>query len=210
MFEYKIIDNFLDNNDFNFLNEIKYSKVNKNEIKVYQNKIYNNNGDIISECLTKDYTKLLADKYNKKALKILEELSPKKIPLWEYSDFNIIITGSHCSFPIHRDTPNKLLSGVVYLYPQKNNGTILYSNQKGDNPTTIEWKQNRALFFSRNEKNSFHSYKGDGVSNRVALVYNLCTTNIKKVCEIDQVNFYKVKIREKLNPYFYRFFKKVL
>ena len=209
MFEYKIIDNFLDNEDFNILNKIQLAKVNENQIKTYQNRI-KRNGEIISECLSRDYIKLLADKYNNKALKILEDLSPKKIPLWEYSDFNIITTGSHSSFPLHRDTPNKLLSGVVYLYPQKNTGTILYSNRKGDNPTTIEWKQNRALFFSRNEKNSFHSYRGDGLLNRVALVFNLCTTNIKKVCEIDQVNFLKVKIREKISPYYYRFFNKVL
>ncbi|MAJ85899.1 MAG: hypothetical protein CL687_02890 [Candidatus Pelagibacter sp.] len=209
MFEYKVIDNFLDEKDFNYLNKLKLEQISKNQIKVYQNKIYNN-GKIISDCFSNDFTKLLADKYNRKALEILKELSPKKISLWEYTDFNIILTGSECSFPIHRDTPNKLLSGVIYLYPKNNTGTILYSNGKGDDPTTIEWKQNRALFFSRNEKNSFHSYKGDGISNRLALVYNLCTTDIKKVCEVDDVSFLKVKLREKFNPYFYRLFNRFL
>ena len=66
-----------------------------------------------------EFTKSLAEKYNKKALEILSELSPKKTSLWEYTDFNLILTGSECSFPIHRDTPNKLLSGVIYLHPQK-------------------------------------------------------------------------------------------
>ena len=209
MFEYKVLDNFLDDHDFNYLNNIKLAQIDKNQIKVYQNKIFNN-GKILSDNFSDEFTKSLAEKYNKKALEILSELSPKKTSLWEYTDFNLILTGSECSFPIHRDTPNKLLSGVIYLHPQKNTGTILYSNDKCDNPVTIEWKQNRALFFSRNEKNSFHSYKGDGVSNRLALVYNLCTTNIKKVCEVDEVSFLKVKLREKINPYIYRLFNKFL
>ena len=50
----------------------------------------------------------------------------------------------------------------------------------------IEWKQNRGVFFSRTERETWHSYEGDGISNRVALVYNLMTNNIKKVFEIEE------------------------
>ena len=46
---------------------------------------------------------------------------------------------------------------------------------KGANKRIIEWKQNRAVFFSRNERETWHSYEGDGSSNRIALVYNLMT-----------------------------------
>ena len=46
-------------------------------------------------------------------------VSPKKSKLYDYSVFNIVETGSHYSFPIHDDTPNKLLSGVIYLSPKK-------------------------------------------------------------------------------------------
>jgi hypothetical protein len=206
MLKYEIIDNFLEKNDYNYINSFSHN-VKANEIKVYSNSI-SNDGKIVSSCFSQDFIKSLALKYNKKALQILNRLCPSKSILWEYTDFNIIITGSNCSFPIHRDTPNKLLSGVIYIKPEKNFGTILYSNHKGDDPRVIEWKQNRGFFFSRNE-NSFHNYKGDGVSNRMALVYNLCTNDIKSVCKIDDINYFKLKIREKINYYSYRFFNKI-
>ena len=53
-----------------------------------------------------------------------------------------------------------------------NEGTWLYDDKSGTNPRQIEWKQNRAFGFSRND-NTWHSYKADGKSNRLALVYNL-------------------------------------
>ena len=91
-----------------------------------------------------------------------------------------------------------------------NKGTILYSNKEGKNPKIIEWKKNRALFFSRNEKNSFHSYEGDEISTRRTLVYNLMTTNLREVCKIEKINYKWIKLREALNPYIYRYFKKLL
>ena len=71
-------------------------------------------------------------------------------------------------------------------------------------------KPNKALFFSRNENNSYHSYEGDGKTTRRALVYNLMTNDLKKVCLIQNINFYKVKIRDIINPYLQRIFNKVL
>ena len=209
MFKFKVNDDFLDNDDFDYINSIQLANISNNELKVYKNQI-NKSDEISSSCFSEEFIRTLAKKYNPKALKILDELCPSKTPLWEYTDFNLIMTGANCSFPIHRDTPNKLLSGVIYLYPEKNTGTILYKNIRGDDPKVIEWKPNRAFFFSRNEKDTFHSYKGDGVSTRVALVYNLCTSNLKRVCEIDQVNYHKVRIREFLSPIIYKYFKKVL
>ena len=65
----------------------------------------------------------------------------------------IIKSGKNYKFPIHDDTPNKLLSGVIYLYPEKNTGTLFYSDKKGSEKEIIDWKPNRAVFFtSRKEK----------------------------------------------------------
>ena len=64
-------------------------------------------------------------------MKLLKELYPEKLKLWEYSEFHIIETGSKYKYPIHRDTPYKLLSGVIYLSPKVNKGTILYEDKKG-------------------------------------------------------------------------------
>ena len=33
------------------------------------------------------------------------------------------------------------------------------------------------------------------------------TKDLKRVCEIENINFYKVKLREKINPILYRYFK---
>ena len=127
-------------------------------------------------------------------------MNPEKIKLYKYSDFTLINTGSHYKFPIHDDTPNKLLSGVIYLQPKKNNGTFFYKNKLGDGENKIEWKQNKAVFFSRIVKESWHSYEGDKVSNRIAIVYNLMTDNIKQVAKIENKNYISTIFRYKINP----------
>ena len=48
-------------------------------------------------------------------MEILKELSPEKYDLYDYSDFVLILTDKNAKFPFHDDTPNKLLSGVIYL-----------------------------------------------------------------------------------------------
>ena len=40
--------------------------------------------------------------------------------------------------------------------------------------------------------------------------YNLMTYDVKKVCEIENVNHHIVKFKHLVNPYLYRFFKFVI
>ena len=167
--KYKIFDNFLNETCFKYLSSLKLKKTNPDEVLNYQNKIYSN-GDIVHSCISPEIFKNLQDSCHEIAIKILDELAPKKTHLYEYSDFNIIETGKNYTFPIHRDHVNKLLSGVIYLKPESNTGTIIYKNKKGENPNEIKWKKNRALFFSRTEETSWHNYKGDGENNRIVLV----------------------------------------
>lgn len=70
-----------------------------------------------------------------------------------------------------------------------------------------EWKINRGVFFSRKENYSWHSYKGDNISERFSLVYNLNTNNVKKVCEIENLNYFKVKFLRRINPYLVKYLK---
>ena len=63
------------------------------------------------------------------------------------------------------------------------------------------------FFFSRIERESWHSFRGDGNSNRVALVYNLNTLKIREVYNIEKKNYYIGMLRWKINPYLLRFFK---
>ena len=129
---------------------------------------------------------------------------------YDYSDFTIIISKKDSVFPIHDDTPNKLLSGVVYIAPEKNHGTFFYNNKTGENKIIAPWETNKAVFFSRKERETWHSYEGDGVNDRVVLVFNLMTRRIKEVFKIEKKNYFLGNLRFKLNPYIYRFFKNTI
>ncbi|WP_415286608.1 hypothetical protein ABXT46_00800 [Candidatus Pelagibacter sp. Uisw_104] len=86
-----------------------------------------------------------------------------------------------------------------------------FTNSKADiSGKEIEWKKNRAVFFSRKERETWHSYEGDRINIRIALVYNLMTNDIKSVCKIEKKNYLLSLLRFKLNPYFYRLFKKLI
>ena len=202
----KVINNFLFKEDFTELSQLILKKTQKEEINVYHNSI-GTDGIKINECIEKKTLIRLYKNYHNRAIQLLTELSPKKVGLYEYSEFHIIETGKNYKFPIHDDTPNKLLSGVVYLSPENNSGTVFYTNKKGDNRTSIKWNCNKAVFFSRQEKETWHSYKGDGMNNRIALVYNLMTTNIKKVFEIEKKNYLLGNFRYRINPYFHKYFR---
>ncbi|MAV05466.1 hypothetical protein CBE37_01400 [bacterium TMED277] len=202
----KILDSFLEKKDLDDISSIKLEKVNKNEIRVYHNSIDKNN-NTKTDCINSEILKRLQENYHDKAMNLLKELNPLKAELYDYSEFHIIETGADYQFPIHDDTPNKLLSGVIYIRPEKNSGTIFYENKKGNGKKIIDWEINRAVFFSRTERETWHSYKGDGKSNRIALVYNLMTNRIKEVYDIEKKSYLLGQLRYKLNPYIYRFFK---
>ena len=209
MLKLKYIENFLKEDDFNKLISSHLVEVPKDSIKIFHNKIDKNN-NILENSFETSFLKLLHKNYHQKAFDILKELNLEKSKLYDYSDFSIVITGKNYKFPIHDDTPNKLLSGVIYLYPKKNVGTIFYSTKKGDSKKVVDWKQNLGIFFSRIEKETWHSYEGDNVSNRMALVYNLMTNRIKEVYKIENKSYIFGSIRWKLNPYLHRYFKKFI
>lgn len=206
-FSYKIRteDNFLSQNDFNELINLNILKQNQSEFNIFHNEV-DDNGVILST-IDKKFVEKLYKNYHLKTLSILQELNYEKSQLYDYTDFTIIVTRKNAKFPIHDDTPNKLLSGVIYLYPEKNSGTIFYSDKKGSNEKKIEWVQNRAVFFSRVERETWHSYQGDGKNSRITLVYNLMTKRIKEVYKIEKKNYFFGNLRWKLNPYLFRFFK---
>ena len=207
-YKIKILDGFLEKEDFLDLCNLDIDKEIKEGFKVYHNEI--NESGVKTSSIDKNLLIRIHKNCHSKAIQVLQELYPEKKKLYDYSAFTIIVTSKDSKFPIHDDTPNKILSGVVYLFPEKNSGTVFYNNKNGNDELGIEWKQNRAVFFSRKEGETWHSYKGDGKSNRVALVYNLMTYKIKKVYEVEKKNYFFGLLRWKLNPYFFRYFKKYL
>ena len=204
----QIIDNFLKNEDYqDLLNLDIKNNINK-KFNIYHNEI-NDNG-IITSSINKKLIERLHKNYHSKAMSILKEINKDKAELYDYSDFTIIVTEKNSKFPIHDDTPNKLLSGVIYLSPEKNNGTSFYADKRVTNKTHAEWKTNRGVFFSRKERNTWHSYEGDGINNRVVLVYNLMTYKIKEVYDIEKKNFFFGNLRWKINPYLHEYFKFII
>ena len=207
-YKIKIIDNFLNEEDFLSLCQLKIDQNTKNKFQIYHNEIDNHR--IIKSVIDKNLLFRLHQNYHSKAIDILNEINPEKVKLYDYSDFTIIVTNKDAQFPIHDDTPNKLLSGVVYLYPEVNTGTMFYSSKSGLDRKIVEWKKNRGVFFSRKEGQTWHSYEGDGIKNRIVLVYNLMTYRVKEVFKIENNNYFLGNLRYKLNPYLFRFFKKTI
>ena len=203
-YKIKIIDNFLNEDDFNSLCNLKIEKENNAKFRVIHNEISENK---VLKSFIDEKLLIRLNKYHTKAMEILKELSPEKFNLYDYSDFVLVLTDKDAKFPFHDDTPNKLLSGVIYLKPEKNSGTIFSNSKKGTNSEKVEWKQNRAVFFSRREKETWHTYGGDGASNRLALVYNLNSNRLKEVYKAEKKNYFFGNLRYKLNPYLYRFLK---
>ena len=204
----EIIDQFLNHKDYLELSNLNLNfKSTNNTIKVFHNEI-DNNFKVTQYSIDPSIIKKLQFNYHERAISILKNICPEKADLYDYSDFTLICTDKNYKFPIHDDIPNKLLSGVVYLSPSENVGTIFYSDKLGNNKKIIEWKKNRGVFFSRREQETWHSYEGNGISDRLVLVYNLNTKNIKKVFEIEKKNYFKGMFRYRLNPFFHKYFKK--
>ena len=177
--EVEIIDNFLSKKDFDELDNLKLDyKSSDKTLKIFPNRI-NSKFEVVESSIDHSIIKKLQKNYHEKTLTILKKLSPQKVELYDYSEFTIISTHKDYKFPIHDDVSNKLLSGIIYIKPEKNLGTFFFSTEKGEDKKIIDWKQNRGVFFSRKEKESWHAYQGDGVSERIVLVYNLNTYRIK-------------------------------
>ena len=179
--DYEVEDSFLYHRHFHTIRNIEFD-TKPNEWDIYKHKIYkdgkieigfqsSSGKDGISP-LTEDNIRNIHEAYHDKMWQWLTKLAPDKLQHYWYTELNVVNNGRDYVFPIHSDSRDKLLSVVVYIAPETNEGTWLYEDKSGKNPQQIEWKPNRAFAFSRND-HTWHSYKADGKTNRLALVYNL-------------------------------------
>lgn len=165
MFEHRIIDNFLADETFAELSSLPFDYVEPTKREITTVRATPRSAGPGSHPLM--------DAHHDQMMQLLEELAPEKVALYDHSDIHTVITGKDYKFQIHNDFYEKILSVVVYLAPEKNRGTLMYSNKAGADEEEVEWKQNRAMIFSREENVTWHAYGGDGISNRLVLVYNL-------------------------------------
>ena len=176
MFRYIVEDNFFEAEDL-----LKIKSVIDSHDKL---KDLNDDNAIIIN-LNKDFSNYLIHKYENKMINYLNELNPKKNKLYDYAEISITVLGKNFNYPIHNDSLTKILSGVIYLWPEINIGTIIYDNNK-KNPKEIKWKVNRAFVFSRKDKSTWHSYGSNGLTTRSVAIFTLRTKKLDRALIIDR------------------------
>ena len=179
--KYVVKDDILEDRHFNTIKNISFN-TKADEWDIYKHKIYNDgkieigfqssSGKEGISPLSEEDIRDIQNTYHDYMWKTLEELAPEKLKHYRFTELNVVNNGKDYVFPIHNDSKGKLLSVVIYIAPEQNEGTWLYEDKTGKNSQQVEWKLNRAFIFSRND-HTWHSYKADGISNRLALVYNL-------------------------------------
>ena len=80
-------------------------------IQVFHNSI-DKNLNIFESSLKEEFIKKLQRKYLPKAIEILGKINPKKLDLYDYSDFTLIITNKNKKFPINM----KFLKNFEWCY----------------------------------------------------------------------------------------------
>lgn len=168
--KHEIIDNFLEQEDFDFLSTVDILTPEDGGYELSKNQIFKDGQ--LNSSYPYDFLKRFEKRYFQKCIDILERHAPDKVDDVTYMELNVVVTGKTFEFPVHPDSQDKLLSCVIYLQPEENIGTIMYEAEDGDPVATCEWKQNRCMIFSRDEE-TWHSYKSDGKSERRTLVLNL-------------------------------------
>lgn len=115
---------------------------------------------------------IFKQKYEQKAIGYLKALAPEKLQYYNRFQLDIQVVGvdEQSQNFVHVDREDKLLSIVVYGYPKTHIGT--HVGKTRDNIHPLEWKQNRALIFSR-DNNTWHSFSTLGKGPRATFNINL-------------------------------------
>ena len=176
--KYEIVDNFLTLEDLAYLQSLLEILEPKSDSQTsFRNVKYDSsNKNVIS----KEKFLQLEETYRPRAMEILQSLAPYKLDLVDDVVLNLQSTPPNFSFPVHLDDRRKVLSGVVYLKPNLSTGTFIHKGLDDVSGKEVPWAVNRAFFFSRTPTDSWHSYKGDGVSYRWVLIFNLVTYQERK------------------------------
>ena len=73
---------------------------------------------------------------------------------------NIVKTEPNFIHSTHVEAPFKILSSVLYVSPEENNGTRLFSSgpERDNLVAEVEWKPNRMLIFAGQDNVTWHDY----------------------------------------------------
>jgi hypothetical protein len=107
----------------------------------------------------------------------------KVLPQVQYSNCELVISPAGYRYgTIHEEGKRKLMTSVLYLYPQEGDGTEIYkTNNKDSYFTTIPWKPDRLLSFvgQRNPvyQRTWHDYGNSKSFHRVTINMILSENN---------------------------------
>jgi hypothetical protein len=114
-----------------------------------------------------------------KFFSITQDFYKGKLPKGSYFSMpKFEVTGTNYEYPIHKDSFDKLLTFVIYMYPEQHLGTRLYAGlDQNSYLGSIDWKVNRAFMISPEaDKNGWHNWKNDLTVPRVTLNYTVRST----------------------------------
>jgi len=193
---YAISDNFLNQDDLAvLLLSLKNIEVDDKEHLVFTQTfdkqgamiIGKKNANSLGDILENKFIDLLHKRYSMRVFSYLKFHNYWKSFLYSECEIRLQISGKNYIDPIHTDGYRKLVTGVIYLYPNKAHGTVVYDkNGNVSTETILDWKVNRCMKFSRTNC-SFHTFKGNGISKRATLVFNFSSTHHRLIRVIDTI-----------------------
>lgn len=154
-----VIDDYYETHIFEeILNEGKKFLAKNVDKATRKQEFQNPDNSILKECIN---SRLLDESY----FDVLTDHRPYSClnPYWELN----FLRGPF-SYPIHDESPRKVLSCVVYVGPEQNAGTSLYDKDKNFVKEVV-WKPNRALVFAAQDGVTWHDYTCPRGSLRITI-----------------------------------------
>jgi hypothetical protein len=123
----------------------------------------------------------LYNTYYQEVLGIMTYLDPKKYHKVDRIHFDIQTIRPNYNYHVHHDNLKKLISIVIYLYPDNNIGTLLHKTETSEgieNP----WRINCGTAFVPMLKKSWHSF-GSNNNQRSTFNINIYSDQISNIGE---------------------------
>jgi hypothetical protein len=171
--EHKIIDNFFPDDVYQQIRQlgIQMSEQVVQEEKTYpmwMNEVLRRGGDpdVVDKII--DAADDVLDNINY----LLEEFSQTQFSSQGYFAMpKFGISGKDFKYPIHTESSHKVILFVVYIYPEVDVGTKLYTENNEDSfVKAVEWKENRAFMTVIDPHNkTWHNWSGNQNPSRITL-----------------------------------------
>lgn len=116
----------------------------------------------------------LYNTYYDEVLSIMSFLDSSRYEKIERIHFDVQTVGPDYVHKVHSDMSVKLVTAVIYLYPENNIGTLLHKTKDSvgiENP----WVLNGGTAFIPHGSNSLHSFRSNNLTHRTTFNINLYT-----------------------------------